>query len=502
MEILSYFALVFTVPNLIAAVLGTMVGIILGALPGCTPSLGLAIFIPITYTMDPATALIYLGSIYAGGMYGGTITAILINVPGTAAAAAATIDGYKMTKHGRAAEALVEAACSNFFGSVFGIIVLLFMAPSLAKIAFEFGPQENFMLALFGLTVIASLSTKNMLKGIITGLFGLLLACIGMDPMYGRNRLTFGNHLLSAGLQLVPVVIGLFAFAMVIATLSAKKKGNDTSEIDNLEIGKIKLSLKNLIHYPATYIRSSVIGTIVGIIPGTGGEVASFVSLNQGQMWSGKRITDYDRETGWCEGVACVQAANGAVTGGTIIPTLTLGVPGNATTAILLSGLMIHGLTPGYELFTRQAATTYPFILALLVASVLCLIIGVFGSPLVAKITKCPANMLNACIMGLCVVGAFCIRNITGDLWVMFVFGFVGYFMKQFKFDVAPVLLGIILGKIAEKGLTQSLVLEKTIPNVFASMAHRPVCIVLLLFMVVCVAYPILSQRHADKAAK
>ena len=502
MEVLSYFALVFTIPNLIAALIGTVIGIILGALPGCTPSLGLAIFIPITYTMDPATALIYLGAIYAGGMYGGTITAILINVPGTAAAAAATIDGYKMTKHGRAGEALVEAACSNFFGSVFGIIVLLFMAPSLAKIAFEFGPQENFMLALFGLTVIASLSTKNMLKGIITGIFGLLLACVGMDPMYGRNRLTFGNHLLSSGLQLVPVVIGLFAFAMVIATLSAKKKGNETSEVDHLNIGKLKLSFKNLLYYPATYLRSSIIGTIVGIIPGTGGEVASFVSLNQGQMWSGKKITERDRETGWREGIACVQAANGAVTGGTIIPTLTLGVPGNATTAILLSGLMIHGLTPGYELFTKQAATTYPFILALLVASFLCLIIGVFGSPFVAKITKCPANMLNACIMGLCVVGAFCIRNITGDLWTMFAFGLVGYFMKQFKFDIAPVLLGIILGKIAEKGLVQSLVLEKDLSAVFASMLHRPVCIVLFAFMIICVAYPVLSEKFMNKPEK
>ena len=498
---LNYFLALFTIPNLIGAVIGTSVGIILGALPGCTPSLGLAIFIPITFTMDPTTALIYLGSIYAGGMYGGTITAILINVPGTAAAAAATIEGYKMTQHGRAAEALTEAACSSFFGNLFGTLVLLFMAPPLARLTFKFGPQENFMLALFGLTVISSLSTKNILKGIITGLFGLLLACVGMDPMLGRSRLTFGVRMLIGGMPLVPVVIGLFAFAMVIGTLSTYKKKAVADAVDKIKV-ELSVSLKNFFHYPASYIRSAIIGTIVGIIPGTGGEVASYVSLNQGYMWRGKQMTDYDKETGWREGVACVQAADSAVTGGTIIPTLTLGVPGNATTAILMSGLMIHGLTPGYELFTKHASITYPFILSLFVAAVLCTALGLWCSPYIARITRCPANILSACIMGLCVVGAFCIRNMFIDLWIMFAFGLIGYFMKQAKFEVAPVLLGMILGKLAEIGLSQSLVLEKTVPKVFLSMLGRPVCLILLAFMVISVVYPIWSQKHAAKQAK
>lgn len=492
MEILSYLGGLLTIENGIAVIVGTFVGVILGALPGCTPSLGLAIFIPITYTMNPVTSLIYLGSIYAGGMYGGTITAILIDVPGTAAAAAATIEGYKLTRHGRASEALTEAACSSLFGNLFGTLVLLFMAPPLARLTFKFGPQENFMLALFGLTVIASLSTKNILKGIIAGLFGLLIACVGMDPMLGRTRLTMGARFLIAGVPLVPVVIGLFAFAMVINTLSERQ--TEKSKTEKVKVD-LKFSLKNLFHYPATYIRSAIIGTIVGIIPGTGGEVASYVSLNQGYMWRGKYRTQRDLDEGWCEGVACVQAADSAVTGGSIIPTLTLGVPGNATTAILLSGLMIHGLTPGYELFTKHASITYPFIFSLFVAALLCSLIGMLCSNYIAKITETPANILASCIMGLCIVGAFCIRNTIVDLWIMFAFGLVGCFMKACKFDIAPVLLGIILGKLAETGLSQSLVMQKTLSNVFLSMTNRPVCIILFVLMAISELYPFLSEK-------
>lgn len=499
METLSFIGNLITFNNVLAIFIGTFIGIILGALPGCTPSLGLAIFIPITYAMDPVTALIYLGSIYAGGMYGGTITAILINVPGTAAAAAATIEGYKMTQHGRASEALTEAACSSLFGNLFGTFVLLFMAPPLAKLTFKFGPQENFMLAVFGLTVIASLSAKNLLKGIIAGLFGLLIACVGMDPMLGRARLIMGQRLLIAGIPLVPVVIGLFAFAMVLVTLGKKVDGKavDTKKVKV----QFHLRLKDLFRYPVTYIRSAIIGTIVGIIPGTGGEVASYVSLNQGYMWRGKYRTQKDIETGWREGIACVQAADSAVTGGSIIPTLTLGVPGNATTAILLSGLMIHGLTPGYELFTKHASITYPFILSLFFAALICSAVGILCSNYIAKITETPPNILASCIMGLCVVGAFCIRNNLIDLWIMFAFGLIGYGMKLLKFDIAPVLLGIILGKLAEIGISQSLVMEKSLGKVFLSMTTRPICMILLALMVLSVAYPFISAHLSKKKA-
>lgn len=503
MDILGYIGDIFTVANLTGVMIGTIVGVILGALPGCTPSLGLAIFIPITYTMDFTTAMIYLGSIFVGGMYGGAITAILINVPGTAAAAACTIEGYKMTLHGRAKEALIESTTSNLIGSVFGILVLLFAAPKLAKMAFEFGPQENFMLAIFGLSVIASLSTKNMMKGIISGLLGLLLACIGMDPVYGMNRLTLGIHYLANGIQLVPAVIGLFAFAMVIGTLSAKKHGNNTDTLKDVKIDHhTKVTLKDFFRYPAAYLRSSVIGCVVGIIPGTGGEVASYLALNQGYMWGGKNMSDYEKETGWREGIGCVQAANGAVVGGTIIPTLTLGVPGNATAAILLSGLMMHGLTPGYDLFSAHADRTYPFIFALFFASIVTCVVGLFCAPMVAKITKCPPNILNACIMSLCIVGALCIRNSVSDLWIMFAFGIVGYFMKLAKYEIAPVLLGMILGKIAEKGLTQSLVLDETLGGVLKSCVTRPVCVILLVIMIVCIAYPMISEKASAKKAK
>ncbi|GAA6392793.1 Tripartite tricarboxylate transporter TctA family [uncultured Clostridium sp.] len=496
-EILGYIATAFSPGNLIFALVGTILGIIVGALPGFTPTMGIAVLIPVTYTIDSTTALVFLGAIYCGSMFGGSISAILINTPGTSAAAATAMDGYAMTLKGKSHEALVESAMSSFWGGILSVVALLFLAPPLARFAFQFGPQERFMMALFGLTIIASLTAKSVLKGLMMGCVGLVLACIGIDPVQGSIRFTFGSTFFMGGIQMIPVVIGLFSMSQVFTSL---KDPLEVASKDSLvQYKSSKLKLKDIFKYPKIYWWSSVIGLIVGIIPGTGGDVASYVAHNTGHMFT----KDPDYGNGSREGVAWCEAANNAVTGGTLIPTLTLGVPGNATTAVLLSALTIQGLTPGYGLFTTEKEITYPFICALFIANVMMAAIGIWGAKYFARVTLAPKNILNACVLFLSVIGTYAIRGSVADILLMLVFGVIGYLLKLYKYNVVPIVLGLILGPIAEAGLSQALLLNNnSISAVFTSMVTRPICIVLFLCMVISVSYPYISQYRAKKKSQ
>ena len=281
-EIIGYIITAFSPINLLFALMGTVVGITVGALPGFTPTMGIAVLIPITYSMDPTTALVFLGAIYCGSMFGGSISAILINTPGTSAAAATAMDGYAMTAKGKSHAALVEASVASFWGGIVSVLALIFLAPPLAKFAFQFGPQEKFMMALFGLTIIASLSTKDVLKGLMMGCVGLVVACIGMDPIQGQARFTFGNHFLMGGITMIPAVIGLFSVSQIFTTIKDPIVPADKSMIAQFKAAKIHL--KDLVRYPVVYLRSAIIGIVVGIIHCTGGDVASYDSHNTGRM--------------------------------------------------------------------------------------------------------------------------------------------------------------------------------------------------------------------------
>lgn len=493
-EILTYFGIAFTGVNLLLAFLGTVIGIVIGALPGFTPTMGIAVLIPVTYTLEPTAGLVFLGALYCGSMFGGSISAILINTPGTSAAAATAMDGYPMTQRGRAHEALTEAAVASFWGGCISLIALIFLAPPLARFAFEFGPQERFMMAVFGLTIIASLSVKNVLKGLMMGCVGLLIACIGMDPVLGRSRFTFGQTFLMGGINMIPAVIGLFSVSQVLDNLMNEIKAADKSSIAQFQSARVHL--KDLARYPITYIRSSVLGIIIGIIPGTGGDVASYVAHNVGKMFS----KEENYGSGAREGVACCESANNAVTGGTLIPTLTLGVPGNATTAILLGALTIHGLIPGYGLFTAQKNITYPFIAALFIANVIMLLIGLFGAKRFALVTLTPKNILSACVLMLSIMGSYAIRGNVRDIFVMLAFGAAGFILKAYAYNVVPIVLGLILGPIAEEGLSQALTLNgNSLSHVLGSLFTRPIFLVLMIFMVISVAYPFCTERRAEK---
>lgn len=493
-EILSYILVAFSPVNILFALLGTVVGITVGALPGFTPTMGIAVIVPLTYTMDTTSALVFLGAIYCGSMFGGSISAILINTPGTSAAAATAMDGYAMTQKGKAHGALVEASVASFWGGIISVLALIFLAPPLAKFAFQFGPQEKFMMALFGLTIIASLSTKDVLKGLMMGCVGLVIACIGMDPMLGQPRFTFGSTFLMGGITMIPAVIGLFSVSQIFSSLKDPVQLADKDMIAQFKSAKI--SLKDLVKYPVVYLRSAIIGIVVGIIPGTGGDVASYVAHNTGKMFS----KDEDFGHGSREGVACCEAANNAVTGGTLIPTLTLGVPGNATTAVLLSALTIHGLTPGYGLFTSEKQITYPFICALFLANLIMVLIGMFGAKHFAKVTLTPKNILSAFVLSLSIMGTYAVRGNLNDVVVMLIFGFVGYILKLYKYNVVPIVLGLILGPIAEAGLSQALLLNgNSLSTTLLSMLTRPICVVLLVFMIVSVCLPFVMERKKAK---
>ena len=497
-DILTYFLHALAPSNLLVILTGTVVGIIVGALPGFTATMGIAILIPLTYTWNASTALIFLGAIYCGSMYGGSISAILINTPGTAAAAATAMDGYAMTRHGRPHEALTEAAVASFWGGQASTIALLFFAPVMAKWAFNFGAQEKFLMAAFGLTIIASLSTKSILKGLMMGCVGLLLACVGMDPVMGRARFTFGTTYLMGGLTMIPAVIGLFSVSQVFSTLKDALKPANPEDIARYKSSRVHL--KDFVRYPLTYLRSSIIGIIVGIIPGTGGDVSSYVSYNMGKLFSKERDQFGD---GSREGVACCEAANNAVTGGTLIPTLTLGIPGNATTAILLSGLTIHGLAPGYSLFTSGKNITYPFIMALFLANLAFVIIGLLGAKYFARVTLTPQSILSACVLNLSLIGCYGVRGNIRDVYAMLAFGLVGYLLKLYKFNIVPMVLGMILGDIAEEALQQGLILYNgSVPAMFATFFQRPICVVLMLLMIVSVCAPFIMEARKGKQSK
>lgn len=446
-------ALKFT--NIIAALLSVAVGIIVGSLPGLSAAMGVALLIPITFGMPAETALIALAGVYCGAMYGGSISAILLHTPGTSSAAATAIDGYPMTLKGQAGKALATATIASFIGGIFSSIALYVLSPLLADLALKFGPKEYFWLSIFGLTIIAGVSAKSMLKGLLSGALGLVLSTIGMDPMLGIPRFTFGLNGLLEGLPFTATLIGLFSMSQVLL-LAEKKIKQLTGEREVKD--KVHLDKDELKRITPISLWTAAIGTVVGILPGAGGTIASFIGYNEA-----KRFTKNKEAfgTGIIEGVAGPEAANNAVTGGSLIPTLTLGIPGNSVTAILLGGLVIQGLRPGPDLFTVHGKTTYTFFAGFVIVNILMLILGLFAVRLFAKVSKVSDAVLIPIIFALSVIGSYAISNNMLDVWVMFIFGIVGYFVKKFNLNSAAIVLALILGPIGETGLRRTLIMNK-----------------------------------------
>jgi putative tricarboxylic transport membrane protein len=474
---------------------GIAVGIIVGALPGLTATMALALLVPFTFVMDASTSLMVLGGVYVGAIYGGCIAAILINTPGTPSSIATTFDGYPLTKKGMAEHALVAAAFSSGVGGVFGALVLLFLSPPLAKVALKFGPPEYFWLAVFGLTIIATLSTGSMLKGLIGGAFGLLLSTIGISPIGGDMRFSFGLYQLQAGLQLIVVLIGFFCVPEVLAMVEKKISLQDVISYKPKK-GVAKSVILELIKKPVLLLRSSIIGCFVGIVPGAGGNIASLMSYNEAARFS-KEKEKFG--TGIIDGVAASEASNNAEVGGSLVPLLTLGIPGAAPAAVMLGALMIQGLRPGPELYTTYGDITYTFLFSFILANILMFVMGFFGARHVARLINLPSNLLAPLIVFLTIIGSYAIRNNMMDVWIMVFFGLVGYVTKKLGFHPGPIVLGLILGPFAENGLVQSMLIGKASGSILQVFFTRPISVVLILFCLISIALPVISSLRERK---
>lgn len=483
-SIISSIPEIFRMTNILFMFLGVGAGIIFGCLPGLSATMGVALMLPLTFGLDPITGILFLLGVYVGGIYGGSISAILINTPGTPASAATTIDGYYLTKKGKAGDALRMALYASVIAGVISALVLLFLAPQIAKVALKFGPPEYFALALFGLAMISSVSGKSILKGLIMGVIGFSIATIGLDPIGGSARLSFGNENLFGGIQLIPALIGLFAIAEIInRSQTAHSEETQTAKFKDSKF-PFSIVMKNL----KTIVKSSFIGTAIGAIPGTGATIASYMSYNEA-MRSSKKKDEFGK--GSIEGVAAAEAGNNGVTGSTLIPLLTLGIPGDTVTAVMLGALMMQGLTPGPQLFTTHADFVYAIMVGLIVVNVIMLINGKLAIKLFVRVTAIPFNVLVPILLTLSFIGAYAVNNTLFDVKVMLVFGLLGFVMGKFGFPSTPLLLGLVLGPIAETSLRQALILSKGSWTIFFT---QPISLAFIVIAVISFLIPFIKM--------
>lgn len=428
----------------------TVLGVIIGVLPGLGATTGAALLLPFTLTMPPVHAITVLATIYVSATFAGSITAILINTPGTSAAAATTFDGYPLAQRGEAGRALGVAVVSSTVGGIFSVIILCIAAPLLARVAYEFRPPEYFALTLFGLSMLASISSGGAIKNLIGGVFGVWLATIGAERQSGIERFMFGNYELYEGLSFVPVMIGLFAMSELLV-----QSGKLLNKAKTVAMKAVQLPTRaDYKKIWRTILRSCGIGTFIGILPAEGATVASMIGYSEARRWS-KNKEEFGK--GSIEGIAGAESANNAATGGAMVPTMVLGIPGSGTTAIILVGLMVHGLRPGPYLFTEQVGTVYQIFGAMLLANVMFMAMGLYAAKFFARISLIPLSILWPIVFALSVIGAYSLSSSLLDVWIVLIFGVIGYFARRYGFAVAPIAVGLILGEMVETNLQNSL---------------------------------------------
>lgn len=485
-------SLVFNIETMIIIIIGIILGIAIGALPGLSSTMGVALFIPVTYNMHPATGLVFLSSIYMSSTYGGSISAILIKTPGTPSAIITAIDGYELTKQGKGGEALSMATIASTIGGLISCIALMFLSPPLAKIVVAFGSPEMFLLSILGLSIIVGLSKGSILKGLISGILGMLLSLVGIDTITGEYRFTYNILSLFAGLSTVAIVIGIFSASQVYNLASQKRTTIQYNYDKNQKLNLLKASefFKNLFNI----IRSGIIGTIIGILPGAGVSIASALAYNVAKSSSKEKELFGE---GSLEGVSASESANNGVVGGSLVPLLTLGIPGNAVSAVFLGGLVIHGLRPGPELFTKYGGITYALFIGLIVSTIIMLFIGLFTAKYFAKVSVVPTNILAPIIMVLCVIGSYSVSNSESNIYIMFTFGILGYLMAYFKYSQPSFILGLVLGPIAEQEFRRSLLISGGNYSIFIS---TPISVLLIVLIIFFFFYPFFKELFVRKS--
>ncbi|PRY64850.1 putative tricarboxylic transport membrane protein [Vreelandella songnenensis] len=447
-EVLQLF---LSIDNFIAIALGVVIGVTVGSIPGLTATMAVALALPFTFSMQPVAAILLLVGIYKGGMYGGSITAILIRTPGSPASACTLLDGYPMAQQGHAKKALKTALFSSVIADFISNIALIFFAAYLAKIALNFGAPEFFWLICFSLTIIISLASGSMVKGLLAALMGILLSLVGLDSVFGSQRLTFGNYNLMDSISFIPLLIGLFAIPEIIEFYRKKVVPHIKAKASGagMTLAELKRCMKSI-------VRGSLIGVIIGAIPGTGATAAAFISYSDARRRSPNRDNFGKGEV---EGVAAAEAGNNGVAGATLIPLLSLGIPGDVITAIILGAFMVHGLTPGPIMFQENLSLIYALFLGIMLSSLILLVVGNAAIKYFSLIADIPKSILFPIVLMFCIYGAYAVNNATFDIWLMLAFGVVGYLFNRTGIPAAPFLIGFILGPMFEDNLRRSLLI-------------------------------------------
>ena len=478
---------------LILLVAGVFFGMVFGAIPGLTAALGVSLILPFTFAMTASQGITTLIGIYVGGISGGLIAAVLLNIPGSPASIVTCFDGSPMARNGRAGDALTIGVFSSFIGGLISALALIIIAPQLAKIALMFGSWEYFAMGIMGLSVVVSLCSKDMVKGFISAIIGMLFAMVGMDAVMGTPRLTFGAWQLNGGLDTLDILMGLFALTEVLTQLKTINQKFETIDPGHVRAVPNKQMLKGTLK---THLSGSLIGTFIGILPGIGQATASLLSYSTAMQTS-----DHPEKfgTGITEGVVASESANNACCGGALIPMLTLGIPGDLVTSILLGGLIVHGLQPGPLLFQTSADVVGTIFAAYLLANIIMYIMEMGLMKVFIKLLAVPMNILFPIILLMCVVGTITVNNRLFDTWILFVVGIIGYFLVNNGFPLPPIVLGFILGNIIESNMRTALIANQ---GSFGSLFTKPISVGLLIFAVVMLILPKALGKVTSKKAK
>lgn len=467
---------------------GLSLGFVIGAIPGFNDTNVLAMLLPFTVYLGPTTAVVFMMAVFGGSQAAGPIPAILMNMPGTPSAAAVCLDGYAMTKKGLAKRALGASLLASTMGGIFGALAVVLIGPMVGHYALTFGPAEMFMISLFGLSAVATLAGRYPIKGLLSAVFGLLVATIGMETTMGHIRSTFGFMEIFDGLPLIPVLLGLFGFAELFEMVNTERIVE--SHVEKAGATSLLDGFREALRYKLTMVRSALIGLIVGIIPGTGAAIASWISYGQAEQWS-KNPEEFGQ--GSSEAIVAVSACNNAVTGGALIPTMTLGIPGSGTTLVIMTALMINNIQPGPSMFSNYMQESYTIFTSLIVSNILMFGLGIGAFRLFSRTTSVPTRNLVPIIALFCLTGSFAFRGMIFDFFLALVFGVFGWLLKKYGYSTPAFLLSLILGRIAENNFIWSMQLGGL------SLFLRPVAMILIVLTVATIAIPIYLKSRKPK---
>lgn len=475
-----------TFAQLLFLILGVGVGVVIGALPGVGPLLGVVMAIPFTFYMDPVSSMALLMGIYQGGSFGGALSATVIGIPGTPMAAATLLDAHPMALSGRASYAVTIATIASSFGGVLSALVLIAVAPLLAALAIKFGPSETAAFAFLGLTTIGALSGGSAIKGWMMGFLGLLIASVGLDPVSGEARFTFGSVYLNGGIVLIPLLVGLFSISEVLVQLEQPTRAHDAPS-------KVSASLeafRTLTARPLNYVRSGFLGVFIGILPGIGGVTAAFLSYRTAMIFPKRGDPEFRK--GNPDGVIASEAANSAVTGGALIPMLALSIPGDPIVAVLMGGLMIQGVQPGAAMFTNHPEIVQGIFAVFLVGSVLLLPIGLLFVRGIVRLLRLPQWSIMSVVLIVSIVGTYAVAREIMDIWMLLLFGVAGYFLRKADYPIAPIVVGFVLGPIFEKNFRRTGLISQG--DLVGFLADRPITLAVLAVTSCFILLPLVRQ--------